>query len=162
MLARAHERGLSISDVVRETGVTLVTVRRQAKIHQTTLAPGGSARKHIDWPREFKRALREGESTADLARRLKVGLSSVDKAKVQFGVRLTPGPGGAKACPNWPAEFARALENGEHLGALAKRLGVARQTASAAAKRAGVVLNRKTARSAQIASGAPADPGRAS
>lgn len=148
VLVRARLQGLSISDVVRETGASLVTVRRQARIHQMTLAPASSARKHIDWPREFKRAQRLGESTADLARRLKVGLSSVDKAKAQLGVRLLPGRGGAKACADWSAEFAQALASGEHLGALAKRLGVARQTASAAAKRLGITLRRKTPKSA--------------
>lgn len=139
---RADQLGWSISDIVRGTGCSPATVRRQAKMRGVELPRADSAPKHIDWAAEFRRAQELGETAKQLARRLKVSLSSVDKAKAKHGAALKRGVGAGPVCNDWPGELRKAIEGGETQADLARRLGIASQTVSLAAKRLGVTLRR--------------------
>lgn len=143
LLEDALAAGKSVSDVVVHTRASIVTVRTHATRNGIALRRANSAKRKVDWAAEFQTAVTRGETASDLARRLEVSISSVDKAKAKFGVVLLPSPGGAAVCADWQAEFRRALDQGEHQAALARRLGLKAKTVSQAARRLNIRLPRK-------------------
>jgi len=95
----------------------------------------------IDWDAELARAVRDGETASEVARRLGVSPPVVYEARRARGVTL---PMGCKARRNidWDAEAARALGAGETEAEMSRRLDVSRRAVSKALRRRGLRLAR--------------------
>lgn len=143
LFEQAQKRGWPISEIARRAGVTTPTVRRYAKHLSLTVSPGSPVRRSIDWGAELDRALAAGETTEQLAGRLRVSRSAVDQAKRRLGVRLPHATGAEPVCADWAAMLEQAVVRGERQADLARRLGVRRQTVAAAALRLGIQLPRR-------------------
>lgn len=140
ILDGAADRSLSMAQLARQLNVSAATVRLQTALHGVQLVRGASARKHLDWLAELATAERLGLSRVALADRLGVDTTSVSRAIKKYGITLTNGKGGGPACRDWKSAFDKALAAGETQSALARRLGLCRQTVSLAAKRMGIQL----------------------
>ena len=140
ILNEAVRRGWPVSEVVRRTGASIATVRKYCRLHVVALPPGDPAPRRIDWAAEFEHARAHGETIAQLAARIKVTSSAIDKAKVRFGVQLSRGKGGGPVCPDWRMALESARSAKETQSDVARRLGVPRQTVNRAAARLGIAL----------------------